>query len=185
MSISSSFRPDWFPGICRRTHGENGLKLCMLIYLDHLHIWIDYGHGLFISLLWVPFWLRETGQIWGFRTFPWGRMEGMAWHFACWCILVTSKTNEIMVTVCWFSWSWHHFDLVKRVKFVVSGHFPENAWRQWLDILHAGVAWPPSELISLCSWSLDFFKFWHDFDLAKQVSLHLTLSLEVSVYSEL
>ena len=38
--------------------------------------------------------------------------------------------------------------LVKRVKFGVSGHLPENAWRKWPEILHADVSWPPSELIS-------------------------------------
>ena len=30
---------------------------------------------------------------------------------------------------------WHFFDLVKRVKFGVSGHFLENAWREWPEIL--------------------------------------------------
>ena len=40
---------------------------------------------------------------------------------------------------------------MKRVKFWISGHFPENAWRKWPEILHADVSWPPSELIS--SWS--------------------------------
>ena len=43
---------------------------------------------------------------------------------------------------------WRYFDLVKRVKFGVSGHFAENAWRKWPQILHADVSWPPSELIS-------------------------------------
>ena len=38
-------------------------------------------------------------------------------------------------------------DLVKRVKFGVCGHFAENAWREWPEILHADVSWPPSELI--------------------------------------
>ena len=46
---------------------------------------------------------------------------------------------------------------MKWVKFGVSGHFPENAWREWTEILHADVSWPPSEPISLWSWSVDFF----------------------------
>ena len=48
---------------------------------------------------------------------------------------------------------------MKRVKFRVSGHFPENAWREWPEILHADVSWPPSELISSGSWSVDFCNF--------------------------
>ena len=66
----------------------------------------------------------------GFRAFPGERMEGMAWNYACWCILTTFRTDKIVVTVCWFSSIWHAFNLVKRVKFGVSGHFPENAWRE-------------------------------------------------------
>ena len=41
----------------------------------------------------------------------------------------------------------------------VSGHLPENAWREWPEILHADVSWPPSELISLWPRSLDFYNF--------------------------
>ena len=54
---------------------------------------------------------------------------------------------------------WRYFDLVKRVKFGVSGHFPENAWRKWPEILHADVSWAPSELISLWPRSVDFSNF--------------------------
>ena len=42
------------------------------------------------------------------------------------------------------------FDSVKRVKFWVSGHFPENALREWPQIVYADVPWP-----LLCS--VDFF----------------------------
>ena len=48
---------------------------------------------------------------------------------------------------------------MKWVKFRVSGHFPENAWRKWPEILHAGVSWSPSELISLWLPSVDFSNF--------------------------
>ena len=41
----------------------------------------------------------------------------------------------------------------------VSGHLPENAWREWLEILHADVSWPSSELISLWPRSVDFSNF--------------------------
>ena len=142
-----SVRPEKFPGICRRSHGGNGLKFYMLMYLDLLQNWLVYGHGLLIFLILALFWLSETGQIWGFRAFPgermeknglkfctpmyldhlqnwlvhghglliflvlalfwlsetdqiWGfrafpgeRMEGMAWNFACWCILTTFSTD--------------------------------------------------------------------------------------------
>ena len=41
----------------------------------------------------------------------------------------------------------------------VSGHFPDNALRDWPEILHADVSWPPSEQISLWPWSVDFSNF--------------------------
>ena len=90
MSVRMSGR---FPGICWRTHGGNGLKFGMLMYLGHLQNWLDYGHGLLIFLLLAPLWLNETGQIWGFRAYPGERMERMAWNFACWCILTSSRTD--------------------------------------------------------------------------------------------
>ena len=93
LSVRPSVRLERFPGICRRTHGGNGLKFCMVMYLDHLQNWIDYGHGLLIFLLLTPLWLSETGQIGGFRAFPGERMEGMGWHFAWWCILTTFRTD--------------------------------------------------------------------------------------------
>ena len=99
-SVRLSVRPERFPGICRRTHGGNGLKLCMLMYRDQLQNWLDYGHGLFIFLLLAPLWLGETGQIWGFRAFPGERIEGMSWNFVCWCILTTFINYKFMVTVC-------------------------------------------------------------------------------------
>ena len=48
---------------------------------------------------------------------------------------------------------------MKRVKFGVSGHFPDNAWREWPEILYADVSWPLSELISLWSRSVEFYNF--------------------------
>ena len=41
----------------------------------------------------------------------------------------------------------------------VSRHLPENAWREWPEILHADVSWPSSELISLWPRSVDFSNF--------------------------
>ena len=93
LSVCPSVRPERFPGICRRTHGGNGLKFCMLMYLDRLQNWLVYGHGLLIFLILALFWLSETGQIWGFRAFPGECMEEMASNFACWCILTTFRTD--------------------------------------------------------------------------------------------
>ena len=92
-SVRPSVRPERFPGICRRMHGGISLKFNMLMYLDHLQNRVVYGHGLLIFPILALFWLSETGQIWGFRAFLGERMEGMAWHFARWCILTTFRTD--------------------------------------------------------------------------------------------
>ena len=102
VTVLRHVRPERFPGICRRTHGGNGLKFYMLMYLDRLQNWLVYGHGLLIFLILALFWLSETGQIWGFRAFPGERMEEMASNFARWCILTTFRTDKFMATVCWF-----------------------------------------------------------------------------------
>ena len=120
---------------------------------------LNYGHALLIFLILALFWLSETGQVWGFWAFPGERIEEMAWNFAPWCILTTFRTDKFMATFYWFFKFWHYFDLVKLVKFGVSGHFPENAWRKWPEILHADVSWQPSELISLWPRSVDFSNF--------------------------
>ena len=119
------------------------------MYFDHLQNWLVYGHGLLIFVILALLWLSETGQIWGFRAFPRERMEEMAWNFACWCILTTFRTDKLLVTVCWFLWFWHYFDLVKHVKFGVSGHFLENAWGELPEIWYTAVSWPPLEQIRL------------------------------------
>ena len=41
----------------------------------------------------------------------------------------------------------HHYELKKRVKFGLCGHFLESAWEKWPEIRHADVSWPISELI--------------------------------------
>ena len=85
----------------------------------------------------------------GFRPFPRECMEGMAWNFQCWCILTIFRSEWIIVMVCWFSSFWSQFNLVKLVKCGVSGNFLENAWREWPEILHAGVSWQLTEQIRL------------------------------------
>ena len=92
-SVCPSVHPERFPGICRRIRAGIGLKFYMLMYLDHLQNWLVYGRGLLIFLILALFWLCEMGQIWGFRAFTGERMEGMAWNFASWCILITFRTD--------------------------------------------------------------------------------------------
>ena len=99
-------------------------------------------------------------SVWrGFRAFAGECIEGLAWNLTCWCTFTIFRTDQFMAVVWWFFKFWHYFDLVKRVKFGVSGHFLENAWREWPEILHADVSWPPSELISLWPQFADFSNF--------------------------
>ena len=51
------------------------------------------------------------------------------------------------------------FWLSKKDQIWVSGHYPENLWRKWPEILHADVSWPPLELISSWLRSVDFSNF--------------------------
>ena len=67
-------------------------KLCMLMYLEHLQNWLDYGCSLLIFLILALFWFSETGQIWGCQPFSGQHIEGMAWNFACRCILTTFRS---------------------------------------------------------------------------------------------
>ena len=62
-----------------------------------------------------------------------------------------------------------HFDIVKQVKFEVSGYLLVNPWKEWSEICHAHICWPPSELIRFWLWSVIFFSFWWHFYLVKQV----------------
>ena len=75
-------------------------------------------------------------------------------NLACWCIQTTFRNYYILVTVCWFSSLWCHFDLVKQVKSVVSGDFLQNTWEKWPKIWHADVSWSPLELSIYLSWSV-------------------------------
>ena len=51
------------------------------------------------------------------------------------------------------------FDFVKRVKCEVSGHLPENAWREWPVILHVDVSGQLSGLVSLWSRFVDISNY--------------------------
>ena len=94
--VRPSVRPERFPGICRRTHGGNGLIFCKLMYLDHLRNWFVYGHSLSIFLIFgtiLTWWLLiEKAQILCLCSFSGKCMEGMAWNLAYCCILTTLRT---------------------------------------------------------------------------------------------
>ena len=85
-----------------------------------------YDHGLVIFPILAQLPLGETGEIYGFQAFlqntrkEWPEIwhAGVSWA-SIW-------TDHKMVAVCRFSSFWRNFDLVEWVKFVVSGHFPEN-----------------------------------------------------------
>ena len=67
-----------------------------------------------------------------------------------------------LLTCTWVRWSTRPTVTVLRhvrPSGEVSGHLPENAWREWPLIWHADVSWPLSELISLWSQSVDFVNF--------------------------
>ena len=74
------------------------------------------------------------------------------------CSLTTLKTDQILVTVKWFSSFWYHLDLVKLAKFDVSGPFLEKGWKEWPKIWYNVVCWPPPELTRFCARSVDFPK---------------------------
>ena len=67
-----------------------------------------------------------------------------------------------LLTCTWVHWSTRPTVTVLRhvrPSGEISGHLPENAWREWPEILHADVSWPSSELISLWPRSVDFSNF--------------------------
>ena len=77
----------------------------------------------------------------------------------CWCIQTAFSTDYIFVLVYWFSSFssfWWYFNWVKQVKFAVSRHFLEIAWKQLAEICHADVSWPSWELIWFLSRSVKF-----------------------------
>ena len=102
-SWSVKFPPFWchfvmdqirgFQVFSYRTHGENDLTFCMLMYLNPLQSWLVSGQSLLILVILALFWLRETAQIWGFWAFPGEGMEGIAWKFAYRYILATFRTG--------------------------------------------------------------------------------------------
>ena len=149
-----SVRPERFLGICWRTHGGNGLKLCMLMYLHHLQRWLDYGHNLLIFLILMLFWLSETGQIWGFWSISGERMgvnvEGERRHISDALRRVLSSFTNIIIcsqnTLIFISrkWIWFYSNALSWMKNNVfwfkfpDGASPVRAWRRIGDKLLPG-----------------------------------------------
>ena len=107
LAVHPSVLAERFPSIFVRMYGRNGLKYGMLMHPDHPQNWLDLGHGLFSSA-WRPVELKLV------------KFE-VSWHFLGnafeeWPeIWHADVTDQILVTVFWFSSLWCHFDLVKPV----------------------------------------------------------------------
>ena len=54
-----------------------------------------------------------------------------------------SWTPSELIRFWWFSSFGRHFNLVKQVKFGVSGDFRQYALNKWLNIWHGDSSWPP------------------------------------------
>ena len=118
------------------------------MYPDQLDNWLHFRHGLLIFLILAAFWQSETGQICYFRAFSWEHKRGMASNLACWCILTTMRTNEILVMVCWYSLFWCHFDLVKQLKFRGSMIFYRmQVWNDLKFDMSISILWYLEKLI--------------------------------------
>ena len=153
-----SVRPERFQGICQRTHRGNGLKFYMLVYLDHLQNWLVCATVCWFFKFWHYFVLVKRVKFGVSGHFP-----ENAWrnglksctlmyldHLQNWLVYGQGLLIFLILALFWLS---------EGVKFGVSGHFPENAWRKWPEIVHADVSWPPAEQISWWSRSVDFSNF--------------------------
>ena len=99
-----------------------------------------------------------NGEIWGLWAFPGERIEGMA------SVLLAGESRQPSELIevghgLWIFFLVAPLWLCETGQFGGSGHFCENAWREWPDIWHAEVSWPPSELIRFWSRCVDFTHF--------------------------
>ena len=80
-----------------------------------------------------------------------------------WSVRPSIRSPKFPLSTCtWVHWSIQpslFFCLSVRPSGATPGHFLKHAWREWTEILHADVSWPPSELIRLWSWSVHFPPF--------------------------
>ena len=131
-----------FPGISWRTHGGNGLKFRMLMYLNHLQNWLVYGHSLLILLILAFFYLVKWVKF-GVSVISWRTLSGNGLIYCMLMYLEHLKNWLVYGHSLLIFLIWAFFYLVKWVKFGVSGHFMENPFRKWPKILYADVSWPP------------------------------------------
>ena len=148
-SVCPSVRPERFPGICRRMHGGIGLKFYMLMYFDHPQNWLVCGRGVLIFLIFGAILTRLNGSNLGFPDISQRTHGGNGLKFYTLMYLEPLQNRLVyglgLLIILILALLW----LSKRVKFGVSGHFLENALREWPKIWYAAVSWPPSELIRL------------------------------------
>ena len=132
-------------------------KCGMLMYLDHLQKWFDFG------LYWLNSGLLLAKKLNEFRVS--GHSEKNAWKewpeiLVCKCTMTTYRTCLILA---WFRHSvGQNFNEIG-----VSRHSKENEWKEWSEIWHSWVSWSPSELIRF--WSNDFLTFCVLFDKINQM----------------
>ena len=72
--------------------------------------------------------------------------------------------------VHWLPFFWRRFELVKRVKFGISGYFSENAWREWPEIFACWcfmTTYRTDKINVTVCW---FYSLRHHFDFIFQVS---------------
>ena len=128
-------------------------------WLEILHagvVWppsklIDFGHGLFICLILTLSWLvKQVRFAVSIQAFSGECMGGMAWNLACWYIQSTSRIDYIMIMVYWFYSFWWYFDLVKQVKFAVSGQvkFERSGIMHWKNDLKFDMLMYPDHLLT-------------------------------------
>ena len=112
---------------------------------------IDFGHGLFICLILTLSWLvKQVRFAVSIQAFSGECMGGMAWNLACWYIQSTSRSDYIMIMVYWF----YSFLVVlwpsetSQICGFRAGQIWtqwNNALKEWPEIWHADVSWPPSD----------------------------------------
>ena len=108
-----------------------------------------FGHRLLIFLILATFWLCE---LWAF--FKQRRNDIKFGILTCPDYL----QNRLELGHGFFIF-WRHLDLVKQVKFGVSGIFFRMHGRNCLKNWNDAISWPPLELIISGSWSVDFLNF--------------------------
>ena len=100
VSVQPSVRH--YPGIFWRTHWRNALKCGMLMYLDHLQNWEDFGHGLLICMIWAQLWLNQWDKL-----LPWQWLDkkindyGLIMSQAWIQIMFSNQMGEVHL-----GWAW-------------------------------------------------------------------------------